>query len=84
MASAPIHVWIPNHPQATTARSTAGTLAPRTPKAARQSTGKEIPYLVPACALRIIGTSTITFPRRIVSIACHHVIPCVMRPEASV
>src|SRR2546428_10553707 len=59
-------------------------LAPRTPKLARQSTGKEIPYFVPACALRIIGMRTITLPSRIVTIACHQVIPCDIRPDANV
>src|SRR6185312_7459173 len=54
-ASAPIHVWIPNQPQATMARRMAAMLAPRTPKLARHNTGNEIPYLVPAWALRIIG-----------------------------
>ena len=39
----PIQVWIPNQPQATSARSTAGTLAPRVPKDARASTGKGMP-----------------------------------------
>jgi hypothetical protein len=34
---------MPNQPQATTARSKAGTFAPNTPKEARQSTGNEIP-----------------------------------------
>ncbi len=36
MALPPIHVWMPNQPQATSARSRAGTLAPVVPKAARQ------------------------------------------------
>ncbi len=58
--------------------------APRTPKLARHITGNEIPYLVPACALRIIGMSTMTFPSRIVISACHHVIPSCISPEASV
>jgi hypothetical protein len=75
---------MPNHPQATAARSMAGTFAPRTPKLARHNTGNEIPYLVPAWALSTIGTSTTTLPRRMVSIACHHVIPSCMSPEASV
>ena len=83
-ASPPIHVWMPNQPQATSARRTAGTFAPRTPKLARHSTGNEMPYFVPACALRIIGTRTITLPSRIVSIACHHRMPCCIRPDASV
>ena len=83
-ASPPIHVWMPNHPQATRARRMAGTFAPFTPKLARHSTGNDTPYFVPACALRIIGTRTIALPRRMVSIACHHVIPCCIMPEASV
>ncbi len=43
IASPPIHVWIPNQPQATTERSSEGTCAPRTPNAARAYTGKGIP-----------------------------------------
>ena len=62
----------------------AGTLAPRTPKLARQSTGNDTPYLVPACAFRIIGTRTMALPSRMVSIACHHVMPCWSSPDASV
>jgi hypothetical protein len=62
----------------------AGTFAPFTPKLARQSTGNDTPYFVPACALRIIGTRTIELPRRIVIIACHQVIPCCISPEARV
>ena len=83
-ASPPIHVWMPNHPHATIARSVAGTLAPLTPKLARHSTGNDTPYFVPACALRIMGTSTTVLPSRIVVSACHHVMPCCIRPEASV
>jgi hypothetical protein len=83
-ASPPIHVWIPNQPQATIARSIAGRLAPRTPKLARHSTGNEMPYLVPAWAFSTIGTSTMVLPSRRVSIACHQRIPCCMRPEARV
>ena len=83
-ARPPIQVWIPNQPQATIARRTAGRLAPRTPKLARQSTGNGTPYLVPACAFSTIGTSTIVLPSRMVTIACHQFIPCCMRPEASV
>ena len=51
----PIHVWMPNQPQATIARSIAGRFAPRTPKLARQSTGNGMPYFVPACAFRTSG-----------------------------
>jgi hypothetical protein len=70
-ASAPIHVWIPNQPHATIARSTAGTLAPFTPNAARHSTGKDTPYFVPAWAFRIMGTRTMALPSRMVTSACH-------------
>src|ERR687895_1229763 len=75
---------MPNHPQATIARRIAGMFAPRTPKLARHSTGKEMPYRVPACALSTIGISTMKLPSRITSIACHQLMPCDMRPEASV
>ena len=67
MAWPPIQVWIPNHPQATSARKTAGTLAPRTPNDARTRTGNGIPYFAPACALSSIGTSTIRLPSRMVA-----------------
>ena len=39
----PNHVWMPNHPQATSARRTAGTLAPSTPNEARAKTGNGMP-----------------------------------------
>ena len=55
-----------------------------TPKLARHSTGNDTPYFVPACAFSTIGTSTMTLPSRIVTIACHQVMPCCIRPEASV
>jgi len=84
IASPPIHVWMPNHPHATMARRTAGTFAPFTPKLARHSTGNEMPYFVPACAFRIIGTSTTLLPARMVTSACHQVMPCCISPDASV
>ena len=83
MAWPPIHVWIPNQPHATMARKIAGTFAPRTPNDERTSTGNGMPYLVPACALRIIGISTITFPSKIVPIACFQLMPPAINPEAS-
>src|SRR6476646_2231799 len=43
MASPPIQLWMPNHPQATMARNTAATLAPSTPNDARARTGKGTP-----------------------------------------
>ena len=74
---------MPNHPQATSARSTAGTFAPRTPNEARTNTGNGMPYFVPACALSSIGTSTIRLPSRMVPMACHQFIPPAIRPDAS-
>src|ERR671913_475769 len=43
MACPPIHVWMPNQPQATTDRIRAGTLDPWIPNEARASTGNGIP-----------------------------------------
>jgi hypothetical protein len=43
MASPPIHDWIPNQPQATSARMSAGRFAPLVPNEARQKTGNGIP-----------------------------------------
>src|SRR5262249_44401130 len=83
-ASPPIQVWMPNHPQATMALAIAATFAPRVPKLARQRTGNDTPYLVPACAFKIIGIKTIVLPSRIVSMACHQFIPCSMNPPARV
>src|SRR5215831_10894391 len=65
----PIHVCIPNQPQATIARRIAGTLAPFVPKLALAKTGNGIPYLAPACPFSIIGINTIVLPRKIVSMA---------------
>jgi hypothetical protein len=82
-ASPPSQVCIPNQPQATSARATAAKFAPRTPKEARTKTGKGTPYLVPAWALRSIGTRTIRLPSEIVNSACHQFIPAAIRPAAS-
>src|SRR5262249_57322816 len=79
----PIHVGMPNHPQATTARSNAGTLAPRMPNAARQYTGNGMPYLVPAWPFRIIGTRTMMLARTMVSTACHQFMPSSISDDAS-
>ena len=62
----------------------AGMFAPSVPNEARHRTGNETPYLVPACALSIIGMRTMVLPSRIVSIACHQFIPDSMKPPASV
>src|SRR5215471_580813 len=83
MAQPPIHVWMPNQPQATRARSNAGTLAPRMPKAGRQYTGKGMPYLVPAWPFRIIGTNTMMLARTMVSTACHQFMPSSISDDAS-
>ena len=55
---------MPNHPQATSARKTAATFAPRTPNEARANTGKGIPYFAPGCEFSSIGASTITLPMK--------------------
>ena len=83
IACPPIQVWIPNHPQATRARSTAGTFAPRTPNDARTNTGNGMPYLAPACALSSMGISTIRLPSKMVPTACHQLIPPAINPDAS-
>ena len=61
----------------------AGRFEPAVPYAARANTGKGMPYFVPGCEFRRIGTSTIVLPRRIVKSACFQSIPLFMRPEAS-
>jgi len=43
MAEPPIHVWMPNHPHATMARSSEGMLAPSRPNEERTSTGNGTP-----------------------------------------
>ena len=83
MALPPIHVWMPNQPHATSARSSAGTFAPRVPNAARQNTGNGMPYFVPAWALSTIGSSTMRLPRKIVRTACDQFMPPPMSDEAS-
>ncbi|MNG04389.1 hypothetical protein D3C84_875150 [compost metagenome] len=69
MARPPNMVWMPNQPQATTARIRQGTLEPITPKEERNSTGKGMPYLVPGKAFRVSGTSTTILASRIASSA---------------
>src|SRR5262249_25973697 len=82
-ASPPIHAWIPNQPQATSARISAGTLDPNVPYAARAKTGNGMPYFVPGCELRRIGIRTIVLPSRIVKSACFQFMPEAIRPDAS-
>jgi hypothetical protein len=73
---------MPNQPQATTARKSAGTFDPSVPNDARASTGNGIPYFVPACAFKTIGISTIQFPNVTVRRACHQFIPPAISPLA--
>jgi hypothetical protein len=82
-ASPPIQAWMPNHPHATSARISAGTLDPKVPYAARANTGNGMPYFVPGCELSRIGIRTIVLPSRIVTSACDQFIPDAMSPEAS-
>ena len=83
MAAPPIHVWMPNQPQPTIARSKQGRCVPCRPNEARANTGKGMPYFVPACALSTMGINTMTLPRKMVRIACHQFIPPTIRLEAS-
>jgi len=78
MASPPNHVWIPNHPHATSARNTAGMFAPSTPKLERASTGNGTPYFAPGCEFSSIGTNTMELPRKMVNTACFQSIPPLM------
>ena len=82
MALPPIHDWMPNHPQATTARSSAAMLAPRTPNDARRNTGNGMPYFAPACAFSSKGTKTIRLPSSTVPSACFQSMPLAMSPDA--
>src|SRR6266567_3222466 len=66
-ASPPIQDWIPNHPQATSARINAGRFDPSVPYAARAKTGKGMPYFVPGGEFRRIGIRTIVLPSRMVN-----------------
>src|SRR3954451_9786583 len=83
-ASAPIQVWIPNQPQATSARAIAATFAPRIPKLERTSTGNGMPYLVPGCEFSRIGISTMVLPSDTVNSPCHQVMPAAISPDANV
>ena len=82
-ASPPIQAWMPNQPQATIARISAGRFEPIVPYAARANTGKGMPYFVPGCELSRIGTRTIVLPSRIVTSACHQFMPSAISPDAS-
>src|SRR4029453_9915832 len=64
-AMPPNSVWMPNQPQATSARISAGTLEPMIPNEERSITGKGMPNLVPPNALRISGIRTMTLATKI-------------------
>src|SRR3954470_22534315 len=82
-ASPPIHAWMPNQPQATSARISAGTFDPKVPYAARANTGNGMPYLVPGCEFNRIGARTMVLPSRIVISACDQFMPDAINPDAS-
>lgn len=84
MADPPTQVLIPNQPQATSPRASAGIFAPEVPKDDRSSTGNGIPCLAPAWPISIIGTSTMALPSSTVSTACHQFIPSLTSPAASI
>src|SRR2546422_8642173 len=54
---------MPNHPQATIARSSAAMFAPQVPNDARTKTGNGMPYLAPTCEFNRSGIVTIALPR---------------------
>ncbi len=82
-ASPPIQAWMPNQPQATSARINAGTFDPSVPYAARAKTGNGMPYFVPGCEFSRIGMRTMVLPRRMVTSACDQFMPAVISPDAS-
>ena len=75
---------MPNQPQATPARMSAGRFAPMTPNEARANTGNGIPYLVPAWLFASIGKRTMMFASMIVMMAWYQAMPSATRPAASV
>src|SRR2546423_636197 len=82
-ACPPIQAWMPNHPHATNARSSAGRFDPYTPYDARAKTGKGMPYFVPGCEFNNIGASTIRLPSAMVQSAWLQLIPLSINPDAS-
>ena len=62
-------VWMPNQPQAISARISAGTLEPMMPKDDRSSTGNGMPYRVPGNAFSVSGIRITTFAIRTVQSA---------------
>ena len=75
-ASPPIQAWMPNQPQATSARMQRRQVRRRWCRRRRgRSTGNGMPYFVPGCEFSRIGISTIVLPSRIVKSACHQFMP---------
>ena len=83
MASPPIQVWMPNHPQATSARSTAATFAPSTPNDARASTGNGIPYFAPGMRVQQHRNQHDHVAEKHRGMACFQFIPPWIRLAAS-
>ncbi|MNH30201.1 hypothetical protein D3C79_904820 [compost metagenome] len=75
MARPPNMVWMPNQPQATSARIRQGTLEPMMPNEERSNTGNGMPYLVPGNALSVSGISTTVLASRMASSASPTVRP---------
>ena len=65
-ARPPIQVWMPNQPHATSARRIAGRSRRARRTGAAQHRKRDAVF-VPACAFRIIGTSTMRLPSRMVA-----------------
>src|SRR5438552_11323491 len=82
-ASPPIQDWMPNQPQATSARMSAGRFEPMVPYEARAKTGNGMPYFVPGWELRRMGTRTMVLPSRMVMSACHQFMPAPIRADES-
>jgi len=66
------------------ARSSAGTMAPRTPNALRAMTGNGMPYRVPAWELSAMGISTTKLPSTTAPTAACQVQPCAISELARV
>src|ERR1700730_16526778 len=82
-ACPPIQAGMPNQPQALMARMSAGRFDPIVPYAARAKTVNGMPYFVPGCELRRMGTRTMVLPRRMVISACHQFMPAPISPDES-
>ena len=74
---------MPNQPQATSARISAGRFDPIVPYAARAKTGNGMPYFVPGCELSRIGMRTMVLPSATVKSACAQLMPAAISPADS-